>query len=133
MKRGLILVVMMLAVILCGSVWSVAYAQQKTASVGVDEIKAMLLRSAGWLVEWRGSTNIGVNDYIFEARGENIVVKINNPTYNMVCERIVTINSDDIKFDACWDTNITLRFDPDDQEYPFKGESQKVNYKLKVK
>ena len=52
---------------------------------------------------------------------------------NMSCERDVTITSDVVKLDACYDTNISLFFDPKDQEYPFKGESPNVNYKFKVK
>ncbi len=109
-----------------------AYAQEKTASVGADEIKAMLLRPEGWLVEWRGASD-GVSDYVFEARDEKIVVKIQTVAWNMSCERDVTITSEAIKFDACYDTGISLHFDLNDQKYPFKGESTKVNYKLKAK
>ena len=133
MKRGSILVVILLAVILCGSVWSVACAQQKTASVRVDEIKAMLLRTEGWLVDWRGHTYSGESDSIFEDRGGKIVVKIHTASMNTSCERDVTITPDGIKFDACYDTGIILHYDPDDKEYPFKGESQNVNYKFKAK
>ena len=110
-----------------------AYAQEKAANVGSDKIKTMLLRPDGWLTEWRGTSYEGVAHLTFEDRGENVVVKINNPTLNTNCERNVTITSDDIKFDGCHDTNITLRFDPKDQEYPFKGESKTTNYKLKAK
>ena len=111
---------------------SKAYAQEKTTTVGVDKIKTMLLRPGGWLVEWRGNSS-GVIDFVFEERGENIVVKINNATWNQSCEREVNITSDVVKLDGCNDTGISLFFDPNDQEYPFKGESQKVNYKLKAK
>ena len=125
MKRGWIFVVIFLAVTICGSAWTVAYG-------GADEIKAMLLRPGGWTVEWRGASE-GVSDYLFEDRGGKIVVKIETVAWNMSCEKDVTIESEAIKFDACYDTGVTLHFDPDDQEYPFKGESQKVNYKLKPK
>jgi hypothetical protein len=97
-----------------------------------DKIKAMLLRPNGWLVEWRGASE-GVSDYIFEDRGKNIVVKINTAAWNMSCERNVTITSEAVKFDACYDKNISLHYDPNDNKYPFKGESPKVNYKLKAK
>lgn len=110
-----------------------AYAQEKAATVGSDKIKAILLRPDGWLVEWRGTSYEGVGSGIFEDRGENFVIKMNNPTFNQSCERNVTITSDGIKFDGCNDTNITLSFDPKDQEYPFKGESKTTNYKLKAK
>lgn len=99
-------------------------------AIGSDKIKEMLLRPGGWLVEWRGNSS-GVIDFIFEERGENIVVKINNAAWNISCERNATITDDTVKLDGCNDTGITLRYDADDKEYPFKGESQNVNYKLK--
>jgi hypothetical protein len=101
-------------------------------AVGSDKIKEMLLRPGGWLVEWRGNSS-GVSDSLFEARGENIVVKIDTPSMRMSCERDVTITDDSVKYDGCYDTGITLRYDPDDKEYPFKGESPNVYYKLKAK
>lgn len=111
---------------------SKAYAQEKSTAVGADKIKKMLLRPDGWIVEWRGNSQ-GVIDFIFEARGEDVVVKIVNAAWNKTCERDVTITSDVVKLDGCYDTNISLFFDPNDQEYPFKGESLLVNYKLKAK
>jgi hypothetical protein len=108
------------------------YAQAQTTAGGVDKIKTMLLRPGGWLVEWRGNSS-GVIDFVFEERGENIVVKINNAAWNQSCEREVNITSDVVKLDGCNETGISLFFDPNDQEYPFKGESQNVNYKLKAK
>ena len=110
-----------------------ANAQAKSASAGADEIKAMLLRPGGWLAEWRGPTYTGVSDYFFEERGENIVAKIHTPSINLSCERNVTITEDAVNYDACYDTGISLHFDPDDKEYPFKGKSEKVIYKLKAK
>jgi hypothetical protein len=103
-----------------------------TNAIGADKIKTMLLRPGGWLVEWKGNSS-GVMDFVFEERGENIVVNINNAAWNMTCERDVEITSDVVKLDGCNDTGISLLFDPNDREYPFKGESQKVNYKLKAK
>ena len=111
---------------------SKVYAQEKSTTDGADKIKAILLRPGGWLVEWRGNSS-GVIDFVFEERGENIVVQINNAAWNQSCEREVNITSDVVKLDGCNDTGISLFFDPNDQEYPFKGESQNVNYKLKAK
>jgi hypothetical protein len=98
-----------------------------------DEIKALLLRPNGWLAEWQGNTYSGVSDWIFEERGENLVVKIRTAASNMECERNVTITADVVKFDACYDTGIQLHYDPNDKAYPFKGESPNVNYKVKEK
>ena len=101
-------------------------------AIGSDKIKEMLLRPGGWLVEWRGSGS-GVIDFIFEDRGEKLVVKINNAAWNQACERDVTITSDLVKFDGCNAKDISLVYDPGDREYPFKGESSCCYYKLKAK
>jgi hypothetical protein len=101
-------------------------------AIGSDKIKEILLRPGGWLVEWRGSGS-GVIDFIFEDRGDKIVVKINNAAWNVACERDVTITSDVVKLDGCSEKNISLGYDPGDHEYPFKGESACCYYKLKAK
>lgn len=101
-------------------------------AAGEGQIKEKLLRPGGWLVEWRGNSS-GVLEFIFEERGENIMVKIHNAAWNMKCERNATVVEKTVKLDGCSDTGITLRYDSDDEEYPFKGESQNVNYKLKAK
>jgi hypothetical protein len=123
-----------LAIVLFFSLSTLDYAIAggKTSAVGSDEIKALLLRPNGWLVEWRGNSS-GVIDSIFEARGEKIVVTINNAAWNQTCEREVTITSDVVKYDGCNEKNISLVYDPNDHEYPFKGESPCCYYKLKAK
>ena len=68
---------------------------------------------------------------MFEARGEKVVAKLRNLAYPTNCERDVTITSDVVKFDGCYDWDITLRFDPNDRAYPFKGKSKK-GYDYKV-
>lgn len=125
---------MTLAIVLFFSLSTLDYtiAGGKTSAVGSDEIKALLLRPNGWLVEWRGNSS-GVIDFIFEERGENVVVKIHNAAWNQSCERDVLITSDVIKLDGCNEKGIQLYYDPNDKEYPFKGESPSVNYKLKEK
>ena len=125
MKRNAILA----AVCVFFCIGTNAYAGE---SIESDKIKALLLRPNGWLVEWRGNSS-GVIDSIFEARGEKIVVKIHNAAWNQTCERDVTITSDVVKYDGCNEKNISLVYDPNDQEYPFKGESQCCYYKLKAK
>jgi hypothetical protein len=102
-------------------------------SISSDKIKDMLLRPNGWSAEWKGNTYSGESEFIFEERGENVVVKILTPSFNLSCERDVKITSDVIKFDGCNDTGIQLQYDPNDKKYPFKGVSPNINYKLKEK
>ena len=116
-----------------------AYAQEQTGAGGPDKIKAVLLRPAGWKADHIGPSTSGQSEFIYEARGEKVVVKIQGLSRtdgkpNLDCERDVTITSDSIKHDGCRDREITLLFDPKDQDYPFKGKSQLgYDYKLKAK
>ncbi len=112
-----------------------AYAQDQTGAAGPDKIKAVVLRPAGWKADF----GHGLAEFIYEARGEKVMVKIQGLSRtdgrpNLDCECDVTITSDSIKHDGCRDREITLLFDPKDQEYPFKGKSQLgYEYKLKAK
>jgi hypothetical protein len=103
---------------------------------GPDTIKALLLRPAGWKADWSlpGGYDKGEGEWIFEARGDKVVVKIQTFTRPTTCERDVTLTSDGVKFDGCRDLDITLRFDPNDLDYPFKGKSLSgTEYKGKAK
>jgi len=75
----------------------------------------------------------GTNIFIFEARGENVVVKINVIHRTKTCERNVTITSDAVIIGSCYGFDILLFFDPNDHEYAFEGESPQYKYKLKAK
>ncbi len=96
-------------------------------------IKTILLRPAGWSGEWSRSGEVGISEFRFEARGGRIVARIRNVTNGVDCERDVTIISDVVTLDGCVDVGIALRFDPNDSDYPFKGESpREFKYKLKA-
>ena len=101
---------------------SAANAQGKNTS-GPDQIKAMLLRPAGWKANWSLQADKGVSEIVFETRGDKVVAKIRNLTIPTTCEHDVTITSDTVIFNGCYDWDITLRFDPGDQATPFKGKS----------
>lgn len=110
-----------------------SYAQDKKETPGMGEIRSVLLRPGGWAVEYRGPTGDGVSEFVFEERGDKIVVKISSSTINMKCERNAELVGNTVKMDACYSTGITLRYEPSDSEYPFKGENETVAYKLKPK
>ena len=114
-----------------------AYAQDQTGAGGPEKIKAVLLRPAGWTADHIGPSGSGQTEFIYEARGEKVMVKIQNLYRSdgailQNCERDVTITSDGIKHDGCRDREITLRFDPNDQDYPLKGKSS-LGYEYKCK
>ena len=55
-----------------------AYAQDQAGAGGLDKIKAMLFRPTGWEVNYIGPSGTGQSEFIYEARGEKVVVKIQN-------------------------------------------------------
>ena len=140
-RKLLIIIIGLILIFACISIFpsvdtiSKVYAQEKTITVGADKIKAILLRPNGWIAEWREDPDPmeGTSDFIFEPRGETIVVKIKSNSINVTCESNVTITSAVVKMDSCYGANISLFYDSNDHEYPFKGESKNYQYKLKAK
>ena len=115
--------------------WKPAPAQS-LPTITSKQTKAMLIRPAGWGAYWSKCVdgNTGVSDLLFETRGEKVSVKIHTPHFNSRCEREVTIASDVVNYSGCLDPAITVRFDPNDHEYPFKGKGANCSeYKLKAK
>ena len=116
-----------------------AYAQDQAGAGGIDKIKAMLFRPAGWTADHIGPSGSGKTEFIYEARGEKVVAKIQCLSRSdgaplVSCEQEVTITSDTIKHDGCRDVGIILRFDPNDQDYPIKAKSLgNYEYKFKAK
>ncbi len=121
-----------IAAILAGT----GMAGAQPAPGGPDTIKTLLVRPAGWRADWRlfGGYSKGESEFKFEVRGQKLVVKIMNMTYPATCEREVTLTAAVVKFDGCYDRAVTLRFDPTDPDYPFKGTSaQKYEIRLRAK
>lgn len=116
-----------------------AVAQEQTGVSGSDKIKAVLLRPAGWKVDWIGPSGSGTAEFVYETRGQEVVVRIQQLFRSdgaplPKCERDVKINSDGINHDGCIDYGITFLFDAKDQDYPFRGKSPRsYEYKLKPK
>lgn len=108
-------------------------AQGQAAAGKAEDIKAMLLGTATWHADWTRPGDSGVSEIVFEARGDKVMaklVRITPPTIS--CEHDVTITTGVVKFDGCLRQNVTLSFDPNDREYPFKGNSE-GNFEWKLK
>lgn len=116
-----------------------AVAQDQTGATGSDKIKAVLTRLAGWTVDWIGLSGSGTAEFVYEDRGQDVVVRIQQLSRSdgaplPKCERAVKISSDGMAHDGCIDSGITFLFDAKDQDYPFRGKSPRgYEYKLKAK
>ena len=114
-----------------------AHAQKKTADIGVEKIKALLLEQDIWVGEWDckdKAWSVGiVNDFVFEDRGNKIIVKIDSPFDEISCERDIKINSDGFKMSGCGIGITRLIYDPDDNIYPFKTKGTNQECELKVR
>lgn len=107
------------------------------------EMRALLLRQAGWMFEWKpGPANktdandvedSGKGQLVFKARGNAIVVTMRNEKLTAPCENPVTLSDDTVVFDGCNYFGITLRFDSSDADYPFKGTSPLYEFRLKMR
>ena len=101
---------------------STGYTQSQNATDRIDQIKTILLRPDGWNVDWSGPRDSGQSEFVFEAHGDKIVVKIKDITADKLsCKRDVAITSTVVKFDDCQNKIVTLRFDPIDDVLPFRG------------
>jgi hypothetical protein len=123
------------AAVLVLGIGTTAVAQDQTSATSSEKIKAVLLRPTGWNVDF----GHGLAEFVYEARGEKVVAKIHGLSRtdgkpNLSCESDVTITSDSVIHNGCRDRGIALLFDPKDQDYPFKGQSQGgFSYRLKPK
>ena len=127
------------AAVLVLGVGTTAVAQGQTSTTGSDKIKAVLLRPAGWTVDWIGSSGSGTAEFVYEARGQQVVVRIQQLSRSdgaalPKCERDVKVNADGMTHDGCMDYGIAFLFDARDQDYQFRGKSPRgYEYKLKAK
>ena len=124
------------SILFISSMYSISnsYAQEKTANIGADKIKAILLGQKKWIGEFhherKGSNMV---DYVFEDRGKKMIVKIDNPSREIHCKRKVKINSDNFRMVGCYVGIAELFYDPYDPIYPFKTKGDNLEYSLKLK
>ena len=126
------------AAVLVLGVGTTAVAQGQTSTTGSDKIKAVLLRPAGWTVDWIGSSGSGTVEFVYEARGPQVVVRIqqlyrSDGATLPKCERDVKISADGMTHDGCMDHGITFLFDAKDEDYLFRGKSHGYEYRLKAR
>lgn len=141
MKRYFLFVI---SCLICSSSFLVvpttARAQDRAGAEGPDRIRTLLLRPAGWNVDWTGPSgdSAGKAKFTYEAREDRVLVTIqqlfrSDGATLPNCERAVTITPKGVTHDGCMDFSIELLFDPADQDYSFKGKSPRgYSYRLKA-
>jgi hypothetical protein len=103
-----------------------------------QEDKAMmeaLLRPTGWRAEWTGPGGSGITEVLFVRQGEKLIAKIRLVLpFEMTCEHPVEVGPSTVKFDGCRDPGLLLKFDPKDQDTPFRGTTPRgYEWKFRVK
>jgi len=95
----------------------------------------MLLRPSGWRAEWTGPGGSGMTELLFVRQGDKVTAKIRLVApFEMTCEHPVEVGSFTVTFDGCRDPGLRLKFDPVDQEVPFRGTTPRgYEWKLKAK
>lgn len=120
----------LLAITLCGLGIAVAQAPANPAASNEELIKAMLLATPSWRKEAvdtkanadKAFTNASWDETIaFVMKDGELVAKLQLRYFTDACVSKVTLMSDGFAYDGCRDRKNTLRFDPSDTAYPFKG------------
>ncbi len=106
-----------------------------TPTQETDKMMDSLLRPTGWRAEWQGPGGAGVTEVIFQRQAETLIAKIRLVTpFEMTCENPVTVGPDTVTFDGCRDPAVTLTFNANDKDIPFRGKSPRgYEWQLRAK
>ena len=134
-KCKLILSVLISFILILSSMSTIsnAYAQEKTADIGADKIKAILLEQKIWIGEIQSIWGPCLHDYEFEDRGKKMIVKIDCPGRNISCKEKVKIKSAGFRITDCNAGIVDLFYDPNDPVYKFKTKDDNLAYDSKLK
>jgi len=102
-------------------------------SVATETIRRALTSPGAWLLNWPDTTlgNLTGNAILtFEARGAELVVRIENRVFGRTCEQPAVVSSQGVAFDGCLEKGIVLRATPDDPAFAFRGASPQRWYTL---
>lgn len=105
------------------SLW-MFYSACLSATADSQTLMGVLLRPNGWSVDWSGPGGTGLSDVTFELRSDRIFAKISviKPVdYATKCENPVTVGTNSVTFDGCYEPNVRLYFSPTDPEFALRG------------
>lgn len=101
--------------------------------VGAETVRGALTSPGAWLLNWPDTLqgNLTGNAILtFEARGTDLVVRLEDRTADVSCERPAAVSGQGVSFDACRETGVVLRATPDDPVYAFRVASAQRWYTL---
>ncbi len=98
-----------------------------------DKIKTILLEQKEWIGEINSKWGPCLHDYVFEDRGEKIIVKIHCPQLNQSCKQKIKIKSAGFRMTGCSLGTADLFYDPNDPVFQFKTKGDNLEYDLKLK
>ena len=113
-----------------------SYGPSETTSlpIGVEAIKGMLTGNKQWTFYWDraplgrprlGSTTSGRSASAtleFMRVGLRLIGHAHSDhVHHGECEFEVTVSEDGFTFVGCWGSDKSMKYDPNDREYPFKG------------
>jgi hypothetical protein len=96
---------------------------------GPGDMRKLLLRPSGWLIEWKqiGSgpndygnpqINTGSADSVFQAQSGNIYVNVRNITDAVACDGRATLSGETVTIMMCLGDSFVMHFDAADRKYP---------------
>lgn len=109
-------------------------AQAQPGMVGAEVIRRTLLGPGTWLMNWPHTSlgSITGNAILtFEVSNQALMVRIQNLTADVSCERPVTATGNSITFAGCREPGIVLQFTPDDPIFAFRGANAQRWYTLR--
>lgn len=115
------------ALVLIGT-GAVAQSSRVGSAIGAERLKAILTEQPRWTVYWsslgaapRPPASAASGIIQFSRRGDEIMGHLSIPVFAQECECEVVINDDGFRYPGCARFDKDITYDPDDQEYPFKG------------
>ena len=102
---------------------SATVAQTPPASPGPDAIRALLLRTSAWTVEFgpRSRPTAWAATMVFADRDGTLIATMDSAATGWQCERPVALSADGFSYRGCSDRPISIKLDPNDDAVPFKG------------
>jgi hypothetical protein len=127
-RSSSILCGVLLGTLFFSSIGAGAQPRQSGSAIGAERLKVILTEQPRWTVYWsslgvapRPPASAASGIIQFSRRGDKIMGQLSIPVFGQECEFEVVIKDDGFRYPGCARFDKDITYDPDDQEYPFKG------------